>query len=140
MLPTLSQRHRQVHNWLQTAFPVGDASRSVEPVQYCGGEVPVSIRRHMHGISCIPQRAVLAHHPFPQERHSGVNGGVLHFGKPPVPGRSTPTFWAPSSGDRLKGATPVHNLAKIAIKVYHAEKTLQLLDVLRGEKDLILAA
>ncbi len=38
-------------------------------------------------------------------------GGVLHFGKPPAPRRSTPTFWAPPSGHRLKGATPVHSLA-----------------------------
>ncbi len=39
-------------------------------------------------------------------------GGVLHSGKPPVPRLSTPMFLAPSSGDRLKGATPVHNLKK----------------------------
>jgi hypothetical protein len=39
-------------------------------------------------------------------------GGVLNFGKPPVPGLSTPMFWAPHSGDQLKNATPVHNLAK----------------------------
>jgi hypothetical protein len=34
-------------------------------------------------------------------------GGVLHSGMPTVPGRSFPTFWAPPSGDQLKGATPM---------------------------------
>ncbi len=39
-------------------------------------------------------------------------GGVFHSGKPPVQWQSTRMFLAPSSGDRLKGATPVHNLSK----------------------------
>jgi hypothetical protein len=38
----------------------------------------------------------------------------------------------PPSRDRLKGTTHVHNMAKTAVKVYHAEKTLQLLDALGG--------
>ncbi len=59
-------------------------------------------------------------------------GGVLHFGKPPERKWSTPMFLAPHFRDLLEGAN-LHAVGqKTAVKVYHAEKTLQLFDILRG--------
>jgi hypothetical protein len=47
----------------------------------------------------------------------GESGPLQHFGPP--------------SGDQLKVSKLVHSWAKMAVKVYHAKKTLQLFDVLR---------
>jgi hypothetical protein len=57
----------------------------------------------------------------------------LHSGMPPVPRRSTPESWPPPPQEislRVQHLPAVGQ--KTVVKIHHAEKTLQLFDVLRG--------
>jgi hypothetical protein len=60
-----------------------------------------------------------------------LRGGILHFGKPPVQRRSTPMLWPLPSEDQSKGEKLVRIWQKTVVKIYLAEKTLQLIGVLR---------